>query len=410
VTDEQRVLELAARQLAANRLSGVDPETGLAYDFVCPSTTSYPFQWFWDSCFHAIVLTHVDVALAEQELRCLLQGARPDGFIPHILFWNRPAHLEAFASYNLPPTADWSTDTIQPPVLATAVRRVWEANRSRSFLEAVLPATHRYYDWLDANRDPDQDGMINILQPDESGMDASPEYDAPLHLQRATVAGLHAAMERLFAAYAPYQRNPASMLAAEVFDVEDVLVNTLYAEGLRDLACLLEATGERPLAGRYLERAERTERALLARCWDEQAGMFWSLSGPEKEHLHVLTVASLMPLLLESLPPDRAARLIAHLSDPATFWTPYPCPSVARSEPSYSPGEGITWRGPTWINTNWLLVRGLRRHAYTHYADEIARSSRSLVLRHGFREYYDPETGAPLGATGFAWSTLVVDM
>ena len=54
---------------------------------LCPSTAHYPFQSFWDSCFHAITLSHIDVGLAEIELRCLLQGQRADGFIPHMLLW-----------------------------------------------------------------------------------------------------------------------------------------------------------------------------------------------------------------------------------------------------------------------------------------------------------------------------------
>ena len=32
---------------------------GFDYDFVCPSMGTYPFQWFWDSCFHAVVLSHL---------------------------------------------------------------------------------------------------------------------------------------------------------------------------------------------------------------------------------------------------------------------------------------------------------------------------------------------------------------
>jgi hypothetical protein len=32
------------------------------------------------------------------------------------------------------------------------------------------------------------------------------------------------------------------------------------------------------------------------------------------------------------------------------------------------------------------------------------------VLRHGFREYYNPVTGRGLGARNFGWSTLLVDL
>ena len=32
------------------------------------------------------------------------------------------------------------------------------------------------------------------------------------------------------------------------------------------------------------------------------------------------------------------------------------------------------------------------------------------VLSQGLREYYDPHTGEGLGATEFAWSTLILEM
>ena len=48
--------------------------------FAVPSPTTYPFQWFWDSCFHAIVRAHFDVERAKEELRSPLAWQRDDGF------------------------------------------------------------------------------------------------------------------------------------------------------------------------------------------------------------------------------------------------------------------------------------------------------------------------------------------
>src|SRR5437660_3394376 len=90
--DWKRVAADARRVLASNRQRGISAWGGRRYDFVCPSPTRYPFQWFWDSAFHAIALMQVDPALAKQEIRCLMQGARPDGFIPHMLLWEKSAH------------------------------------------------------------------------------------------------------------------------------------------------------------------------------------------------------------------------------------------------------------------------------------------------------------------------------
>ena len=50
-------LRVAARRLLlGNRKVGVERLTGRRYAYVCPSRGRYPYQWLWDSCFHAIVL------------------------------------------------------------------------------------------------------------------------------------------------------------------------------------------------------------------------------------------------------------------------------------------------------------------------------------------------------------------
>ena len=81
-------LEAGARGiLLGNLRQGRADWNGKEYTFVCPALRSYPFQWFWDSCFHAIALIHLDVELARAELTTLLSAALPSGFIPqpHLL-------------------------------------------------------------------------------------------------------------------------------------------------------------------------------------------------------------------------------------------------------------------------------------------------------------------------------------
>jgi len=85
----ERMREAVRSLYDRNRQRGTAPWCGRDYDFVCPSMGTYPFQWFWDSCFHAIALLSVDPELAKRELRCLLQGAQPDGFLPHMLLWEK---------------------------------------------------------------------------------------------------------------------------------------------------------------------------------------------------------------------------------------------------------------------------------------------------------------------------------
>jgi len=85
----ERMREAVSDLYARNRQRGHAAWCDRDFDFVCPSKTTYPFQWFWDSCFHAIVLSHLDPVRAESELTSLLANQQPDGLVPHVTFWQR---------------------------------------------------------------------------------------------------------------------------------------------------------------------------------------------------------------------------------------------------------------------------------------------------------------------------------
>jgi glycogen debranching enzyme len=84
--------------------------------------------------------------------------------------------------------------------------------------------------------------------------------------------------------------------------------------------------------------------------------------------------------------------------------------------PTYQPHDEdynprLYWRGPIWINTNWLLERGTRAAGETGLADELRHSSLELVRRAGLREYFDPHTGTGYGADRFSWTAaLTLDL
>jgi hypothetical protein len=59
---------------------------------------------------------------------------------------------------------------------------------------------------------------------------------------------------------------------------------------------------------------------------------------------------------------------------------------------------------------NWLAIRGLLKHRRSDLASELAQASVRAVETGGFRECYEPFDGRGMGARGFGWSTLVVDM
>lgn len=80
------------------------------------------------------------------------------------------------------------------------------------------------------------------------------------------------------------------------------MVNAIYADGWRALAGLARKVGLP--GGEACEREyRRTLVALVEKCWDPEAGVFWDLSGATEEPVRVLTFTSLFPLILPDLDP-----------------------------------------------------------------------------------------------------------
>ena len=147
------------------------------YAYTCPSPGHYPYGWLWDSCFTACVWERFNITRARRELETLLVAQREDGFIGPMFFWERPRrHLSEYLRENVASRNTLMTETIQPPLLAFAWERVAKS-KDESFVTRNLPRLEAYYDWLDRERNLHGRGLLSIIQPDESGLDAAPKFD-----------------------------------------------------------------------------------------------------------------------------------------------------------------------------------------------------------------------------------------
>jgi len=397
------IAALAHRTLEANWREGRRPD-GTAYAFTCPGPPRYRHMWHWDSCFHAVAWRCFDVARARDELRTVLRSGRGDGFLPHTVFWHSPPHwrrapLYATRRYH----GDWRTHSIGPPLLAWAWELVAAASEDDDpgFATEALDGLAAHLDWLAIERDPDGDGLLTIVLPDESGLDDSPQYDSVFGRMVHYRPGYGELLWRC----RRHGWRARDIVAASDRHTEDVLVNVAYVLSLRALARL---SGD----ARWHARAQRTQDALVARCFDEGRGLFFDLAGHAERRVEVATWSSLAPLALPELPEAIAARLVDHLLDDRRFRAPVGIPSVSRDEPSFRPGLHLwrTWRGPSWVNTAYLLLPGLRRAGEDAEADRITAALAGAALRHGLREYYDPLSGRGLAASGFGWSALLAEL
>ncbi len=415
----------ALEVLDANRRRGRSHIPAASYDYTCPSTHSYPFQFNWDSCFHAIALTHVDVPRAQAELSSLLCAQQASGFIPHMVLWPEALRSKSADDFTIVLAENgWHTVTTNPPVLPLAAERVWSAGHDTAWLDTVLPGLVAMMRWWRKHRDAAGTGLVSIFQPDESGLDSSPKYDALLGIQPSkgpeTAERWHESMRELFTRYRGTDgtRDPdADLVGRGSFAWQDVLVNAIYGNSAAALARLLRARNRSDEATQWSQAAAATTRALLAHNWDPSTGAFYDtyrdLTAPTGYRQEkVLTATSLFPLILADLPTEASRRLVQHLTNEAEFWLPYPVPSVAATEPSFDPdfSTKALFRGTTWTNLNWYIHLGLRLHGYAEVADELARRTRAMVASSGLRECYNPHDATGYAAHGFGWSSLVLDL
>jgi len=385
MSSAEAVLAEAERVLRQNWVEG--ERDGRRYAYTQPSPGRYPWQWYWDSCFAAIVWRRFDRARARAELESLLAAQRPDGFVGHTIFWGRPVALSRLLFYNVASRHAEQTETIQPPLLAWA----WSLAVGDPAQEPRIAAQ---IDWLAANRDLEGDGLLWIVQPDESGLDASPKFDPVWGRRSDGRIGfpLLVGRNRRLGFDARRVRERGGPVLCEV------VVNTFWSLALQALG--------RPSA----------TPALVERLWDERRGLFLDEAQPGGLRPAILTCAGLAPLALPDLPEEIGRRLVEeHVLDRREFLTPVAPPSVAACEPSYEPGGGSGpirryWRGPTWVNTAWLVWQGMRRLGYAEEAANLAEGLIGAVAREGLREYYDPRDGTGLGAKDFAWSSLAAEL
>jgi hypothetical protein len=383
------VPQLCEQILRMNWREGRRQTDGVPFAYTCPSPGHYPWQWYWDSCFTAIVWRRFAPDRSRRELESLLAAQRADGFIGHTIFWETPLTGIRRFTYNVVSRDAPMTSSVQPPALAWAWRIAVGDPRGN---EAIA----RHYQWLAEHRDRDGDGLLWIVQPDESGLDASTQFDPiwgrrahgllgfPLLVRRNRRLGYD--LRRIEAAGGPV--------------CCEVATNVLY--NLSRLALGLPSLTD----------------TIVERMYDERAGLFRSIASPRPPRPLPVTWAALAPLALPDLPEQIGRRLVEeHLTDPNQFWLAYPPPSVSVADASFTlddasplPRNHRYWRGPTWINSAWLLWLGLVRLGYSDRAAELAARLGAMVAAQGLREYYNPYTGAGMGATQFGWSSLVLEL
>ncbi|HEX4260345.1 MAG TPA: trehalase family glycosidase [Acetobacteraceae bacterium] len=395
--------------------------------YTVPTDRLYPFQWNWDSGFVAMGFSTFDEGRGFAEIETLLRCQWPDGLVPQIVF-HAPSDdyfpgPEVWGTGRLPPTSGIT----QPPILATAVRRMLDHATDRTAAEAragaLYPSLHASHRWWHAARDPAATGLVATLHPWETGMDNSPAWDAALArvptatraaIRRRDTAHIDAGMRPRGAEYQRFIHlvelyrdcgwQPAAMLARTPFRVADVGTNAILLRAERDLAALAARFGRPAETAEIAARIARLERGL-ARLWSPAHGVFLSRDLIAGAPIAVATSAGLLPLFGQAATPAQVAAMVATLHRWESM-VAHPVPSTAPDDLRFEPQR--YWRGPVWAIVNWMIAEGLAASGEPALAASLHAATRALIAAGGFSEYFDPRDGAGIGGGTFSWTAAIL--
>jgi glycogen debranching enzyme len=414
--------------------------------YTVPAEDLYPHQWLWDSCFIAIGLRWTDIDRAQAELTSLLRGQWSNGMIPNMIFNSDPHYRRdraVWRSWISPYSPDdvATSGITQPPMLAEAVWQIGQrlnAAERHAWYKQMLPSLTAYHEWLYTDRDPHQEGLVLQVHPWETGLDNTPPWMAELHEHLMPwwvrmIRGMHAqGVINLFRRdlhYVPPGQRFSTLEVLSLFDaqrrlrrkvydtnkilehglfaIEDLTFNCIFIRAnlrLREIA----KAAKFELSSRLVENMDKSEKALES-LWDEYARGYWSRDFITHRLLKQPSIATLMPLYAGTISKERAEILVRKLEDDKQFGAAYAVPSVPLDSPMFDPDR--YWQGPSWLNTNWLIAEGLDNYGYHDHASALRETSLEMVSKSGFAEYFDPNTGEPLGAHNFSWTAaLAIDM
>jgi hypothetical protein len=359
--------------------------------YCVPNATVYPFQWLWDSCFHAVAWAHLgEHDRAVQELARVFVHQDELGFVPHVDYSTAPKlHADFWGRTG-------ASSITQPPMYGHAVAELTRCGVELS--GRVVAAARRGLQFLlvDRARDPSTD-LVTVVHPWETGADNSPRWD---HW-----CGPSFDVDRWFEVKGELMRSierspTGAPLANPAFGAAPVGFNALIAFNAVELGWVIGEDDPVVVAGRCLADS-------LASRWDGQLAT-WIDAGPSATTSGLVrTLDALLPaLVLDDVPAHLA---MASLVDPAAHGGPFGPTGVHREEPTFAPDT--YWRGSAWPQLSYLSWLAARRLGDMSTGVDIARQLVAGAWKSGFAEHWNPDDASPLGAAPQSWTALatVVD-
>lgn len=412
--------------------------------FTIPSKGLYPFQWKWDSGFIAIGLAYYNIQHAKREIKTLLDAQWENGFIPHIIFHNENDSYYPGADFHrsdLHPLASKkykSTGMTQPPVTGFVLKEMYRIAEDKAdmlhFIKGQIDKVYQNHVYFYSHRDPNNEGLMYIYHNWESGTDNSPVWDdiwmtmnpPEYTFERKDTKHVDASQRPSKREYDHYlhiieiakehQYDDTKIAELSPFLVQDPLFNTMLIKSNAALIALYELIGGNTVKITRLKKWQKKSiHGFNQKLFDERLGAYIHYDLRNHRPIRHITSSSFSPLFAHIPDQERAKILVNTMLDKFGGVDKYLCASFDPTDERFNPKK--YWRGPVWINMNWMLYYGLQNYGFVELAKRIKKDSVDLIERDGFFEYFDcrkdngevNRTG--YGGDNFSWSAaLLIDL
>ena len=412
--------------------------------FTIPSKGLYPFQWKWDSGFIAIGFAHYDIEKAKTEIKTLLDAQWENGFIPHIIFHTDDDSYFPGADFHrseLHPLSSKkfkSTGMTQPPVTGFVLQEMYRIAEDKTdmlkFIGTLIDKVYDNHDYFYTNRDPNDEGLVYIYHNWESGTDNSPVWDdiwktmnpPDYTFERKDTTHVDASQRPSKREYDHYlniieiakehKYDDDKIAELSPFLVQDPLFNAMLIKSNEALIELYGLIGNNQEKQKTLTQWQKKSiQTFNDKLFDPKLGAYVHYDLRNKKAIRHICSSSFSPLFANIPDNERAKILVKTMLDKFGGDDKYLCASFDPTNERFNPKK--YWRGPVWINMNWMLYYGLKNYHFNTEANRVKNDSVELIERDGFFEYFDcrKDNGETLrkgyGGDNFSWSAaLIIDL
>ena len=360
----------------------------------------YPAQWNWDSGFIALGYSYFNLKFALEEIKTLLRGQWKDGMIPHILFHDLNTNYYPNHSVWACGNKIHSSGITQPPVLAIILKIILDKNKIKdkeiSKIKNIIKKIKKYHEWFIKYRDPNNSGLVSILHPWESGYDNSPLWDEPMNkikveknlkYKRGDNKVVNPKYRPLDIDYDRYvtiknhlrknKYNPKKLYNKSLFNVVDVGFNSIFLKANKDLIKLLKKFN---LKYRDLQKYISHSEKQIVKLYNKKKNNFINLDLKNKKKITIPSITNYFILFADLKDKKINNKIIKNLkkhnSKEKLFFS-----SVKPNHNTFE--EKRYWRGPVWINCNWIIYQGLKNKD-KNYAKKVKKQTIDLVKKKDF--------------------------